>query len=117
MGASARRQRVRPRTARLDRFNYQTLAKESVLRVEAARAELARKKHKIQSGWETNPGAPLKTPKWALEAKERDAQSEEQKLLRGAPPIRPPSGDNASGAVRRSTGLRMTLPVLAGQIE
>ena len=109
--------RVRPRTARLDRFDYHTLAKESVLRVEAARAELARKKHKIQSGWETNPGAPLKTPKWALEAKERDALSEEQKLLRGAPPIRPPSGDNASGAVRRSTGLRMTLPVLAAQIE
>ena len=70
--------RVRPRTARLDRFDYHTLAKESVLRVEAARAELARKKHKIQSGWETNPGAPLKTPKWALEAKERDALSEEQ---------------------------------------
>ena len=106
--------RVRPRTMQLDSFDYFKNASESVLRVEQARAEFARKSIQIKSGWESQPGKPLAKPKWMAEVEATEKAEAERRELRGRAPIRPPQQDQPPGAVaRRSTGLRMTLPVLA----
>ena len=107
--------RVRPRTLPLNTFDFNTHAKASVMRVEDERAEFARKKVKISSGWDSQPGQPTKAkPKWMVEAAAAEEGEREQRELRGRAAIRPPRGEKqGAGVVRRQTGLRMTLPVLA----
>ncbi len=106
--------RVRPRTMQLENFDYFKQASESVLRVEQGRAEFARKKVQIRSGWESQPGKQQAKPKWMTELDAVEKAETERRELRGRAPIRPPQQELAPGAaVRRGGGLRMTLPVLA----
>ena len=106
--------RVRPRSLPLEGFDYFTHATESVLRVEQGRAEFARKKIQIKSGWESQPGKPTAKPKWLEKVEAQQKAETEQRELRGRAPIRPPQLEQPPGAaVRRGAGLRMTLPVLA----
>jgi hypothetical protein len=100
----------------LDSFDYFKQASESVLRVEQRRAEFARKKIQIRSGWESQPGKPQAKPKWMTELEEVEKADTQRRQLRGRAPIRPPQQERApGGAVRRGGGLKMTLPVLANR--